>query len=203
MRKWVKSGAVVAAALIAGSGVSAQTATPSLTIDGTSTVRGWTCEAGSFDLLPSPREGFEEAVLKGEPALETVTVTFPVAAIDCGNGTMNDHMRKALKASDHPQIRYRLSRYAIAQAESGMEVDAEGELTIAGTARPVQMAVTIARDASGSIRVRGEQEVRMTDFGVAPPSLMLGTLKVGETVMVKFDVPLQGRSTGIVADSDR
>lgn len=194
----------VAAAVLAvgfASGARAQDAVSTLSIEGTSTVRSWTCEARSFEVLPKPVRGFEEAVLRGEPALETVTLTFPVMAIDCGNGTMNDHMRKALEAEDHPQIRYSLSKYDIAGAGSGVEVRADGELMIAGRTRPVSMAVKVTRDDTGGVRVRGEQEVRMTDFGVRPPKLMLGTLKVGDVVLVKFDVPLQARHLGVAAAS--
>lgn len=190
-------GGMVAVMLLGASGASGQDTAPTLTINGTSTLRSWTCEAESFGVVPSPPKGFEDGVLNGQPALETVVLTFPVSEIECGNGKMNDHLRNALAAKQHPQIRYRLSKYDIAKAESGMVVTADGELTIAGTARPITMAVTVTRDATGGIRVRGQQEVKMTDFGVTPPTLMLGTLKVGDAVMVKFDVPLRPQHVGV------
>lgn len=192
--------AVMALGLVTGA--SAQDAASSLTINGTSTVRSWECAVPSFSVAPSPPTGFEEGVLKGERSLETVTLVFPVKAIECGNGTMNDHLRKALDADEHPQIRYRLSKYDLANAESGMLVKAEGELVIAGTARPIEMAVTVTRDASGAIRVRGEEEVKMTDFGVKPPKLMLGTLKVGDAVNVKFDVALRAQQVEVAVMDD-
>ena len=141
-------------------------------------------------------------MLRGEPALETVDLTFPVGAIECGNDKMNDHLRDALQADSHPEIRYGLSTYDIAGAESGVEVSADGSLMIAGTEQPIRMAVTVVRDDHGGIRVRGEQEVDMTDFGVSPPSLMLGVLKVGEVVTVRFDVPLEVRHLRVAATAD-
>lgn len=202
MNRRIVGGAAVVMAMGVVGGASGQSVA-TLTIDGTSTVRSWTCEAESFSVTPSPAGGFEEAVLGGEPALETVTLLFPVKAIECGNGTMNDHLRKALEEREHPQIRYRLSKYDIASAESGVVVNAEGELLIAGKARPIVMAVTVTRDGSGAIRVSGEQEVKMTDFGVQPPKLMLGTLKVGDVVTVKFDVPLRAQQVEVAAGGDR
>lgn len=191
MSRAIRSGGAVAMTLLLVSGASGQDPAPTLTIDGTSTVRSWTCEAESFAVVPNPPTGFEAAVLNGERGLETVTLTFPVKTIECGNGKMNDHLRNALGAEKHPEIRYRLSRYDIESAASGVVVQADGELMIAGTARPITMAVTVTQDATGAIRVRGQQEVNMTDYGVKPPKLMLGTLKVGDTVTVKFDVPLR------------
>lgn len=199
MRRRIVGGAAAVMTLGLVGGASGQGAPTSLTIDGTSTVRSWSCEASSFSVATNPMKGFEEAVLGGQRALETVTLTFAVNGIECGNGTMNGHLRKALDADDHPQIRYRLSKYDIASAESGVLVKADGELMIAGTARPIAMAVTVTRDDDGGIRVRGEQQVKMTDFGVQPPKLMLGTLKVGDVVTVKFDVPLRAQQVGVAA----
>lgn len=194
----------VAALMAMGLATGASAQEPSnLTIEGTSTLRSWECAVPSFSVAPSPPGGFEEGVLNGERALETVTLVFPVKAIECGNGTMNDHLRKALDADEHPQIRYRLSKYDLANAESGMVVKAEGELVIAGTARPIEMAVTVTRDASGAIRVQGEEEVKMTDFGVKPPKLMLGTLKVGDAVNVKFDVALRAQQVEVAVVGDK
>lgn len=201
MSRMLTGGVAALVAMGLTTGASAQAAS-SLTIDGTSTLRSWECEVPSFSVAPSPPSGFEEGVLRGERSLETVTLVFPVKAIECGNGTMNDHLRKALDADDHPQIRYRLSKYDLANAESGMVVKAQGELVIAGTARPIEMAVTVTRDASGAIRVQGEEIVKMTDFGVKPPKLMLGTLKVGDAVNVKFDVALRAQQVEVAVVGD-
>lgn len=201
MSRMLTGGVAALMAMGLATGASAQEAS-SLTIDGTSTLRSWECAVPSFSVAPTPPSGFEEGVLKGEQSLETVTLVFSVKAIECGNGTMNDHLRKALDADEHPQIRYRLSKYDLANAESGMVVKAEGELVIAGTARPIEMAVTVTRDASGAIRVQGEEEVKMTDFGVKPPKLMLGTLKVGDAVNVKFDVALRAQQVEVAVVGD-
>lgn len=198
----ITGGAAVVMALGLVTGASAQDVASSMTIDGTSTLRSWECDVSSFSVAPSPPSGFEDGVLQGKRSLETVTLVFPVNAIECGNGTMNDHLRKALEADEHPQIRYRLSKYDIANAESGMAVKANGELVIAGTARPIEMAVTVTRDANGAIRVRGEEQVKMTDFGVKPPKLMLGSLKVGDAVNVKFDVVLRAHQVEVAAVGD-
>lgn len=197
MSRTIWGGAAVAMMLAVASGASAQAAAGSLLIDGTSTVRSWTCEAEQFTVKPGPTKGFESGVLAGQPALETLTLSVPVNAIECGNGKMNDHLRNALKAGDHPQVLYTLSSYDIAAAQSGAQVSTVGQLTIAGAERPIRMNVTVTKDATGALRVKGEHEIKMTDFGVKPPTLMLGTLKVGATVTVKFDVPLRAQQVGL------
>ena len=44
---------------------------------------------------------------------------------------------------------------------------------------------------NGALVVSGTQELRMTEFGLQPPKLMLGTLKVDERIKVGFDVILK------------
>jgi hypothetical protein len=36
-----------------------------------------------------------------------------VAGLECGNGTMNGHLRKALKSDTSPKISYRISSYDV------------------------------------------------------------------------------------------
>ena len=199
MRIGIWGGALAILALAQAAG--AQTAGAKLTISGTSTVRSWACEATGFTIAPNPAKGFEAGVLEGEKALQSVTVKVPVAGIDCGNETMDDHLRKALKAGDHPEITYTLGTYELRDAEGGVAVTSEGRLTIAGQERPITMDVTVSADGKGGLRVKGEQKIDMTDFGVKPPKLMLGTLKVGEMVKVSFDMPLK-RHPAAVATTD-
>lgn len=182
-------GGAVALLTLAQAGTAQTTGT--LTIAGTSTVRSWSCAATGFALTPRPVRGFEAGIMAGEKALETVTVTFPVAAIECGNGTMNDHLRKALNEEAHPEITYTLSTYELRDAAEGVVVQAEGQLAMNGRERPITLDVTVTPEAAGGIRVKGEQRIDMTEWGVKPPRLMLGTLKVGKTVTVSFDMPLR------------
>jgi hypothetical protein len=40
------------------------------------------------------------------------------------------------------------------------------------------------------LRVKGSKQLRMTEYGVKPPSLMLGAMKVGDQVTVGYDIIL-------------
>ncbi len=60
-----------------------------------------------------------------------------------------------------------------------------GDLTIAGTTRPVRVELT-----QGGDRVSGRQSLRQTDFGIKPFSAMLGALKVADAVEVEVEARL-------------
>lgn len=159
-------------------------------IEGTSTVRSFTCKAGRVE--GSVEGSSVGSVAEGKHAVQTARVTVPVAALDCGNGTMNEHMRKALRADANPTIEYRLTGYDVSAAAGGSApVQMKGTLRIAGQEQPIVVPGRVTAE-NGGLRVRGEKEIQMTQWGVRPPTLMMGTMKVGDKVTVKFDVLVQG-----------
>jgi polyisoprenoid-binding protein YceI len=153
-----------------------------LWIEGTSSVRSYRCEAGTV-------RG-EIAADGANLALERIrevrsgSLNLDVAALDCANGTMNGHMRNALKAQAHPRIEF---RFRSVQLQGG-EAQVQGDLFIAGETRPVTLPGTIVQEADGALRLAGSLEIRMTEWKVQPPSLMLGTMKVHDPVRVHYDV---------------
>ncbi len=201
MRKeWILGLAV--AGLVWVGGAAAQEPAGQLDISGTSTVRSWSCREAEIRTVLKAGAGYESSVVAGEKSVEAVSLSFPVEKIDCGNGKMEEHLEKALKAKEYPTISYVMSAYDI-----GAAIDAEtvpvkvtGDMTIAGQTRPVTMDVTVTKSPDGGIRVQGKQEIRMTDFGVKPPTLMLGTLKVGDEVRVSFDMVMRAQTVALIQD---
>jgi len=160
-------------------------------IEGTSTVRGFSCKANRVEGAVDAQSGVA-TVAEGKHAVQTARLTVPVAALDCGNGTMNEHMRKALRADASPTIEYRLTGYDVSAPASGSApVQMKGTLRIAGQEVPIVIPGRVTAE-NGGLRVRGEKEIRMTEWGVRPPTLMMGTMKVADKVTVKFDVLVQG-----------
>jgi hypothetical protein len=155
-------------------------------VSGTSTARSFRCESSQV-------EGVAQVPTAELSQLSEVTgarVTIPVAALDCHNTTMNGHMRTALKAAQAPNISLQVNSATVSHAGDGSAARLTGELTIAGTTRPVTLDATVVSDA-GQLRVRGTKAIVMTEYGVRPPSLMLGAMRVNPNVTVGFDVLLK------------
>lgn len=162
-----------------------------LSFDGKSSVKDFTCKAGTLEATVSTsKPDAASAIVAAEKSVTSVELRVPVAALDCDNGTMNDHMRNALEAKDHPVISFSLSSYDLATAEQGVAVTLTGALTIRGEAKPITFSAQ-ATTAEGALHLTGAYELNMKDYGVKPPSLMLGTMKVREKVKVRFDLLLK------------
>ena len=163
-----------------------------LWVSGPSTVRSFQCQASAFDAkVESSGADAVAAVLAGEKAVSTIEVTVPAEKLDCRNGTMNEHMRKALKAKEFPTVVFRATSYDLARGTESVGVTLNGTLTLGGVEKPITVNAQAKPGTDGTLVVSGTREVRMTEFGLKPPSLMLGTMKVDEKITVGFEVVLK------------
>lgn len=164
--------------------------TSTVRVEGTSSVRSWRCAServtGSVTTAPADAPttiaGLQGVLQRGE-------ISIPVSTLDCANGTMNNHMRNALQAQQNPTLRFRMTSATVtARSETEGTVRMNGTLSIAGRDNPVTIDGTVARGADGELRVRGSKQIQMTQWGVRPPSLMMGTMRVHDPVTIHFDV---------------
>lgn len=175
---------------------------------GESNIRRFTCRTDSARVaLALPAGATVDAILAGDTSAVAATLALPVATLDCGIGTQSKHLHEALKAAAAPTIEFRLAGYRLADYRLGRggidtPVELRGTLRVAGAERPVTLAGMLHRDSSGALRLRGEQHLRPTDFGVTPPRRFAGLLRVRDEVTVRFDVGV--RAPGVAtADATR
>ena len=190
MKTFLKTALITGAfAGLAATSASAQMALPENLVlsstskvwfDGTSNVKSFSCAAKKLDLDISGDADATPAKI-----VKSASLSIPVSQLDCKNGKMNEHMRNALKAEKNPNITWKLSSYRV----DGTAVVMNGTLTIAGKENPIELKGTGAA-TNGTITLKGTKVLKMTEFGVKPPSLMFGTMKVGDPVTVSFDLVL-------------
>jgi polyisoprenoid-binding protein YceI len=199
MRRHTRSGLIaalcLAPAVVAWTSYNTQvTLQPKsrLWIEGTSTVRSFQCQAGTVEAeIVATAPEIATLIASGEKAVESVALTVPAGKIDCRNGTMNDHMLKALKAKDHPTIAFKLSSYELAEVSGATKVTLNGTLELGGVTKDITMNATATPAEDGSLRVLGTHDLTMTEYGIKPPKLMMGTMKVHPKVKVGFDLLLK------------
>ncbi len=177
---------LLAIAVLAASGTPllGEGGAPHFIVSGTSTVRSWSCPAdGSVKIVPAASG---QAVPGFAHGLQSVEVTVAVKAIACEEPLMLEHLRETMNEKAFPQIVYRLEHYELTSADAAK---ATGTLTIAGVTKPVALDLQLA-PASAGMRARGETIIDLTQFGLKPPVIFDGLLKVGKDVRVRFDAVL-------------
>jgi hypothetical protein len=59
---------------------------------------------------------------------------------------------------------------------------------MAGTTKNIDMTVKAKILPNGDIQLIGSKKINMTEFGMKPPTAVLGTIKVGPEVTINFDL---------------
>ena len=168
------------------------TADSKLWVEGMSTVKSFTCKAPVLTAsVGIANTNAARAVLAGEKAVQTARFDVAVDKMDCGTGTMNEHMLKALKAPANPVISFQLISYELSKTADSTKGTLNGTLKIGGVEKPIELPVALFPGTDGALRVTGAREINMKDYDLKPPSLMLGTMKVREKVTVRFDLLLK------------
>lgn len=162
-----------------------------LWVEGGSTIRAWSCKSEDVSaVVEATGTSAVTQLLAGEKVVKTVDVTLSGEKLECGGGTINDHMKKALKVRDFPTISFRLATYDLKHGTDGISGTLVGTLTLGGVKKSINIPATGTIE-NGALHVLGSYEMKMTDYDLTPPSLMFGRIKVRDNVTVKFDLLLK------------
>lgn len=150
---------------------------PEIMVLGGSTLHDW-------EMVATAANGKAEIALDGQniEAIKMGEVTMKATALKSGKDQMDDIAYKALKADKNPNITFKLTSF---KNLGGNKATITGDLTIAGTTKPVtfQVQTSVKGDA---IELKGETSFKMTDFKMSPPTAMFGTIKTEDKVKVTF-----------------
>lgn len=158
-----------------------------LMIEGTSNLHDWSCTAPT--LVADIRAQIDAGTVPG--SVDFVSIEIPVARIQCKNEKMNENLLRALRAGSNPRIMFRTTgprRIPVPDATGRVSVSFRGDLTVAGVTKPVDLVVQAAPIPDGGLRISGSKPFLMTQFGIEPPTAMLGMLKTGNRITVRFDL---------------
>lgn len=166
--------------------VSAQS---SIKITGTSNLHDW--EMNLKKMEASFQASSEQSLIK---SIQGVNFKCRSTDLLSESSIMNDKAHDALKAKPYPEISFSntiVEKWTI-QNDKGKGL-ITGDLRLAGKTRrisiPFEGSIT-----NNSLQVNGTCKLLMSDFGISPPSAMLGALKTGNEVTIAFKLSFIHRS---------
>lgn len=182
-----------------------------LWFEGTSTMHNFECRSKevSFKLekdaaTPNPANAAELLGLIRSGAVRGVAMRVPVASLHSEKSGLDKNMLKAMEATKYPDVSFRLETHDVTPAAGDtIAIKAAGALTIHGQEHKVQLAAR-AWSGDGGVWLEGSDALLMSEYGIKPPKMMLGTVKVGDRVTVRYRlllVPDGGASSPSTADS--
>ena len=157
-----------------------------LWLEGDSNVRRWSCESKLFQADAHARTGDAGA----PPAVERLHVSVTVSELRCGDEHMDEKLRDALKAKQHPRIDFVFTAVeALPGAQAGeYRLKTTGTLTVAGASKAVTMVVWAGALPDGTLFARGGLPLEMTSYGIDPPTAFLGFLRCKDRIVVRFEL---------------
>ena len=154
-----------------------------VSIHGTFSIHSWveTVQKVSGDLV-----GIVNA--DGSAAIQSIRMVMEVRSIKSDMGSVMDNKTfKALNADPDPVITFLITTpFVIRRLAAGDTVSLQGHLTLAGVTHPVIMRVLSFRASQGTLSIEGVQNIKMSEFGVKPPSALFGVMRASPNITINF-----------------
>lgn len=159
----------------------------SLVVSGTSTLHDWDMKSadGVFEGT------FTLNATGAITAVSGISFTTSAQALKSGHGAMDKNAYKALKVDKNPTISFQAASGTVSAVDAtNFVVKSIGKLTIAGATKEVEISATCKVNGDKTITVMGSKKIAMKEYSMEPPSFMMGTIKTGNDVTLKFDLKL-------------
>ena len=164
-----------------------------LTISGTSTLKNWTMQVEEIGITG-------QAIYEGNEltGFRDVAVTVDVKDIKSDNEAMDQNTFEALKGDEYPQIQFVLTDdvSVFSQTSSLFMAICQGKFTLAGVSKTISFQAQGRWKSGSKMVLTGSRKFNMMDFGVEPPTFLMGANKTGDTVTIDLSLTLKVESSG-------
>lgn len=133
-----------------------------------------------------------EAVVNANKELQSLVVEIPVRSIKSGEKLMDTKTYEAFDVEKNPNITFKLVEVNTLHIEGNqVSVTLTGNLTMAGVTRKISIKSNGSATKPGVYEFTGSVALKMTDFKMSPPTAMMGLMKVGDAITLKYDVSFE------------
>ena len=161
--------------------------TMDVTVSGTSTLHDWE--------MKSSKGQFDASILfaNDKMAFSGLSFNFPAESLKSGHSMMDNNTYKALNTSKNPNITFVLTSGNVTSAGTNTYLlKGMGNLTIAGTTIQTDLVATLKYNpADKSFTCTGVKKFKMTQYGVKPPTVLMGTIKTGDEISISYNLNIK------------
>lgn len=154
-------------------------------IKGTSTLHDWDMKSTNGNTQATFT--VENGEITGITAL---TFTVNAETLKSSKSGLDKNAYKALNTGKHKNIIYKMTSGTVAKSGSSYTIRTNGTLTIAGTSKALNLTTTATLNSDQSISVKGATKFEMSNYGVTPPTVMMGTIKTGDAITIDYNAKL-------------
>jgi polyisoprenoid-binding protein YceI len=152
-------------------------------VSGTSTLHNWTAKTvaltGNATVVGPISAG----------VVQSLHLAISANSLHSSEGSgMDNVMYDALKVKQAPNITYDLISAKLRSAPTAQDpeyhFDAVGSLSVAGKTQQITLDLAAQAQSDGTLVVNTQANLKMSDYGISPPTAMLGMIKSGDAVTV-------------------
>lgn len=163
-----------------------------ITIDGSTNVSSFSCgfmETKRFEAIPVS-SGWTQLHIY----FEDLIIQFPVDRFDCGLDLMTQDFHDLVKAKRFPILTLQINQIKVSPSSKGFElldVETEVMVTLAGVTRRYWISgASVINRTEEDMTLKATRVIKMTDFGILPPTKFFGTVRANDALSVNFEVDL-------------
>lgn len=186
---------------VTGIGVSAQNLytvnlqKSDLKVNGTSTLHDWSMDGEFFVCTLKALNSKDKLVI------QKVNFSCNSTSLKSENSIMDKKAWDALKSKDFKTIVFESTDMVELVLKSNkLEGKLIGDLTLSGEKRKITVQFTGELEESGNLKFIGEAKVKMSEFGIAAPTALMGSIKTGDEIKIVYN--LYFTSTSLTAKSN-
>jgi len=156
-----------------------------VTVTGTSTLHDWEMKSESVN---------SEVVFNindsgGPESLESVMFRLSKKTLRSDKSGLERRAYDAMNANRHPEIVFRTNGSGSLQKRGDRyQVNSRGELTVAGVTRQVSVDAICINGDDERLVCSGSTRLKMSDFNIDPPVMMLGALRTGDEITISYNI---------------
>lgn len=140
------------------------------TVSGTSTLHAWTMKSST---------GTFSGTVSGN-SIQDIRYSMGAKTLKSEKSAMDNNAYKSMMADKYPNITFSAASVNIGKGSM------TGKLTVTNVSKTITLPVNVIKNGN-SYTVSGSTAIKMTDYGITPPSFMMNTVKTGNEITISVN----------------
>lgn len=121
--------------------------------------------------------------------LTSLMFSMPAESLKSESKVMDKNTYKALVTDKYPTISFNGSSANVKPGNGNtFVISVKGRMSISSGAKDVWLAGVCVVNADKTISVTGSYKFKMTEYNVTPPSIMFGSIVVGDELVIRYNL---------------
>jgi polyisoprenoid-binding protein YceI len=154
-----------------------------LVVKGSSTLHDWQMDTEKFDCVVKALNDNNKLII------QKVNFSCNSTSLKSENSMMDKKAWDALKSDDFKTIQFESNEpNEFLLHDKKIQGKIVGELVLSGKTRKLILPFNGEMDETGNVKLTGEVSVKMSEFGIKPPTALMGSIKTGDEITIVYDL---------------